>query len=429
MKTVEKFGFTIKKNRIKVLGLIISLILVFLLLTAGGQNDSLAGKASVKIRFSSFQTGDVERDWLNVQFPRYLREKGIEVEHVFIAHADTISTLMTWTAAGTAPDASMLSANYQNSLAAQGLLVDLDAHIRDKRPEFNKNRFFPKLMDVYKYNGIQYAFPSDYDLGLVWYNKDMFTKAGVPFPDANWTWEDYRRTAAALTSGTGPSKIFGSDGLPIQIALWQAGADYLSIDGTTCTINTPEAKRAYEFILGMIRDGYQLLPDESSVFADGRSAMHLGDGPWYAHYVLEEVDFNWDVAPHPKGAFKSTTGSGSSFAVLKSSKYVDEAFDFLDWFLNDEQQFIRAKQFAWFPPASTVLQYPGFYDVSVLGMTAAQKALVLSEAEYSRAAVVVARQNEISQIITRENSLIFTGEKSIDDGLATLEREITPLLR
>ena len=412
-----------------------SILLISLLFITGvalvfsGGGGQQTGAAANRIRFSSFQTGGVERDWMEVQFPRYLQETGIEVEHVFIAHADTISTLMTWTAAGTAPDASMLSANYQNSLAAQGLLVDLDAHIREKRPDYNTGRFFQNLLDVYKYRGVQYALPSDYDLGLAWYNRDMFLAAGVPFPRENWTWDEYRRAAAALTSGSGPTKIFGTDGMPIQHTLWQAGADYLSPDGSRVTINSPEARSAYEFILDMIRSGYRPLPGEPAGFPEGRSAMFLGNGPWYAHYVLADVEFNWDVAPLPMGMQKATTGHGSSFAVLRSSRNIDQAFDFIAWFLSDEQQFIRARQFAWFPPASTVLQYPGFDDVSVLGMTAAQKALVLREAEYSRAPVVVERQSEISQIITRVNSLIFTGETSINDGIATLEREITPLLR
>jgi multiple sugar transport system substrate-binding protein len=396
--------------------------------TAGSQGGT-SGSGRTKIRFSTFQTGDVEADWINVQFPRFLAEKGIEVEHVFINHTDTISTLMTWTAAGTAPDASMLSANYQNALAAQGLLVDLDKYVAEKRPDYDMGRFFPKLMDAYKYKGIQYAFPSDYDLGLTYYNKDMFDAAGVPYPGNDWTWEDYRNTAAALTSGEGPTKIYGTDGTPLEHTIWQAGGDYYSPDGLTCTINSPEVKRAYEFILSLIRAGYAPVPGDGGGFAEGHAAMNLGLGPWYAYYSLADVDFNWDIAPMPKGIQKVTTGYGSSFAVLSGSRHIDEAFEFLTWFLSDEQQFIRAKQFSWFPPASTVLQYPGFDDVSVLGMTARQKALVLSEANFSRAPIVVSRQNEISQIMTRENSLVWAGEKSIDDALRTMEREIAPLLR
>jgi multiple sugar transport system substrate-binding protein len=402
--------------------LILGASLVF---AAGGGQQS----GATKIRFSTFQTGDVEKDWIETQFPRYLKEKGIEVEHVYIAHADTISTLMTWTAAGTAPDASMLSANYQNALAAQGILLDLDKYIAENRPNYDIKRFFPRLLEPYKYKGVQYAFPSDYDLGLTWYNKDMFDAKGVPYPTNNWTWEDYRRTAAALTSGEGPEKIYGTDETPLDATLWQAGGDYFSPDGLTSTFNTPAVKKAYEFILSLIRAGYAPIPGEGGGLADGRAAMSLGNGPWYAHYVLADVDFNWDVAPLPRDARKATTGYGSSFAVLARSPHVAEAFDFITWFLSDEQQFIRAKQFSWFPPASTVMNFPGFQDVSVLAMNARQKALVLSEAEYSRAPIVVARQSEITQIMNRENTLVWIGEKSIDDALRTMDQEIAPLLR
>lgn len=382
-----------------------------------------------KIKFSSYQTGTIEEDWVNVQLPRFKEETGIEVEHVFVAHTDTISTLMTWTAAGTAPDCAMLSANYQNALAAQGLLVDLTAYTADKRPDYDMSRFFPKLLDAYKYKGAQYALPSDMDLGLTWYNKDMFDAAGVSYPTDGWTWADFRAAAEKLTVGEGPEKVFGTEMPPVQHFLWQAGADYVSADGTTCTINTPEAKKAYEFLYGLIEDGLAPRPGSEGVGLNaGRAAMDMGDGAWYAYYMLNDVEFNWDVAPMPQDVEKATTAYGSSFAVLNSSQNVDAAFEFITWFLSDEQQFLRAKQFSWFPPASTVLEYPGFEDDSVLSMTAAQKQLVLSEAEYGRAPVVVAKQSEMTQIISREESLIWSGEKTIDDALATMEQEITPLL-
>ncbi|NLG26124.1 MAG: sugar ABC transporter substrate-binding protein [Clostridiales bacterium] len=385
--------------------------------------------AGTKIRFSSYQTGPVEEDWISVQFPRFLEETGIEVEHVYIAHTDTISTLMTWSAAGLAPDCSMLSANYANSLASNDLLIDLDAYVAEKRPDYDLTRFFPKLMNAYKYQGVQYALPSDMDLGLTWYNKDMFDTAGVAYPAANWTWDEYKAAAQALTQGEGPEKVFGTEIPPIQHLLWQAGADYLSEDGTACTINTPAAKSAYQLVLDLINGGYAPRPGSEGVgLSSGRAAIAMGNGPWYAFYVLNDVEFAWDVAPMPQNAEKATTAYGSSFGILKSSANVDAAFEFIAWFLSDEQQFIRADKFSWFPPASTVLEYPGFNEDSVLNMTAAQKALVLAEAEYGRAPVVVARQSEVRQIIDREESLIWSGEKSIDDALATMEQEISPLL-
>lgn len=385
--------------------------------------------AGTKITFASFQTGDVEKDWIEVQFKKFQEETGIEVEHVYIEHGDTISTLMTWMAGDMAPDCCMISAKYENALAAKGLLLDMGGYIAEKMPEYDITRFFPNLLEAYQYEGIQYALPSDLDLAVCWYNKDMFDAAGVAYPVTGWTWEDYRATAEALTSGAGPEKVYGSSMPSVQMTLWQAGADYISADGKTCTINTPEAKKAYELILGMINDGIVPAPGSEGVgFDAGRCAMMPDCGAWYAHYNLSAVDFNWDIVPLPVGDYAATAAYGSTFAVLKNSKNVDAAMEFLTWFLTDEQQFIRAKQFAWCPPAQTVLEYPGFEDATVLGMTADQKAMMLAENVNGRAPVVVSNQNEINQIISREESLIWAGEKSIDDALATMEAEITPLL-
>lgn len=385
--------------------------------------------AGTKITFASFQTGDVEEDWVNVQFPAFLEETGIEVEHVFINHADTISTLMTWMAGDMAPDACMISANYENALAAKGMLLDLGAYLAENKPDYDLSRFYPNLLEAYQYDGKQYALPSDLDLAVCWYNKDMFDAAGVAYPQSGWTWEEFRETAEALTSGAGPEKIYGTSMPSIMTTLWQAGADYISADGKTCTINTPEAKKAYEFILGMIQDGICPAPGSEGVgFDSGRCAMSPVNGAWYAHYNLSDVDFEWDIVPLPVGDYAKTAAYGSTFAVLSGSDNIDAAVEFITWFLSDEQQFIRAKQFAWCPPAMTVLEYPGFEDESVLCLTQAQKEMMLAENVNGRAPVVVANQNEINQIIEREESLIWAGEKSIDDALATMEAEITPLL-
>lgn len=385
--------------------------------------------SGTKISFASFQTGDVEKDWLEVQFPKFYEETGIEVEHVFINSEDTISTLMTWMAGDMAPDCCMISANYENSLAAKGLLLDIGSYLAEKKPDYDITRFYPNLLEAYQYKGIQYALPSDLDLSVCWYNKDMFDAAGIAYPVTGWTWEDYRTTAQALTSGAGPEKIYGSAMPSIQIMLWQAGADYLSADGKTCTINTPEAKKAYEFVLGMIQEGIVPAPGSEGVgFDSGRCAMTPVNGAWYAHYNLSAVDFKWDIVPLPVGDYAATAAYGSTFAVLQGSENIDAAVEFITWFLSDEQQFIRAKQFAWCPPARTVLEFPGFAEESVLCMTQAQKEMMLAENVNGRAPVVVNNQNEIKQIIDREESLIWSGEKSIDDALATMEEEITPLL-
>jgi multiple sugar transport system substrate-binding protein len=410
----------------------LSILLIGVTLLVFAYSQAIAApKATLK--FSSFQSGDVEKDWKENRFPDYEKETGVRVEHVFINHGDTISTLLTWIAGGTAPDAAMLSAQYQNALAAKGALVNLSELVARIDPTYDFSDFWPKLLDTYKYQEDIYALPSDLDLGLLWYNEELFDSAGVAYPDDTWTWDEYLAAAKKLTTGRGPGRIYGTAFPDYTFFLWQNGADILSSDGKEVVINSPEAIEAIQFLADLISK-HEVAPNPltagqtGDLFQMGKAAMTLGPGPWYAHYVLEDVDFKWNTAPLPRNKTKATLAWGSSFGILSSSENKEEAWEFIKWFLSPEQQFIRAKQFAWFPPGATALQMPGFESVSVMGMTAEQKELVMREVEFGRSVIVVENQNRISEIINRELSLVWAGEKSPEEAVTIIAKEVQPLL-
>ena len=341
-------------------------------------------EGDVKIKFASFQTGDVAEDWETVQFPKYLEETGVEVEHVFVNQDDTISTYLTWAAADQMPDTAMLSALYLNSLVAKGMVLNLSEYTAEKSPDYNFDRYLPKLMDAYKYEDNIYALPSDLDLGLMWYNKDIFDNAGVAYPNENWTWEDLKKNAELLTSGEGPEKIFGVWLGGYQTYLWQNGTDILSEDKKSSLFNTPEVKDTINYMMDMVTAGVAINPSSKEpLFQNGKAAMSLGSGPWFAHYEMENVDFNWGVTALPKGKEKATTCYGSTFAVFEGSKNVDASVDFLTWFLSDEQQLDSAEKFYWFPPTQSCIENDTFMSTdSIMGMTKEQKELVLAETAF-----------------------------------------------
>jgi multiple sugar transport system substrate-binding protein len=424
------------------------IVLSLLIVTAcgGGKDDSNNQTGSnsgndnqpaqtTKIKFSSFQSGDVAKDWEEERFPAFMEKTGISVEHVYIKSTETIPQLLMLNASNAMPDAGMLSAYYQRALAAKGLLVNLTEFIAEHDPSFDLDRFFPKLVDAYRYNGDIYALPSDLDLGLLYYNKEIFDEAGLPYPDETWTWDDYLNAAKQLTKGEGPGKVYGTEfpDYP-QVFLWQNGADVLSEDGKTITIDSPEAIEAITFISDLVnKHGVAPKPGTAGEGEDrfqmGKAAMRLGYGPWYAYYGLRDVQFEWGIAPLPKGKQKSTTAYGSSFAIFEASKNKEAAWEFIKWFLSDEQQLIRAQKFSWFPPSSSVVQMPEFEDESVLSMTKEQKQLVMDETKYGRAPIVVEKQNELDQIINRELSLVWNGEKKPEDAVKVIKEEGQPLLQ
>src|SRR5690242_19720243 len=67
-----------------------------------------------------------------------------------------------------------------------GLLKDITADLDANNGEW-RNTFAPGALGVYSYQGKNYGVP--WDMGMVgfWYNKDLFQKAGIDTPPANWT--------------------------------------------------------------------------------------------------------------------------------------------------------------------------------------------------------------------------------------------------
>lgn len=395
--------------------------------SGGGTNSSSKAKT---IKFASFQTDTIAEDWETVQFPAYEEETGVKVEHVFVNHTDTLSTYMTWAASDSLPDAAMLSADYLNSLVTKGMILNLSDYTEANGIDYDFDRYFPNLLNAYKYEGDVYALPSDMDINMLYYNKDIFDEAGVAYPTNDWTWEDLRENAKALTSGEGPNKIYGVNWGNYIPFLWQNETNTISEDGTECLLNTPAAIETFDFLASMLHeDESAVMPGtDEPMFDNGKCAMTYS-GPWYAYYNLAEVDFEWGIAAVPAGKVKATSCYGSTFAVFEASPNQKEAVDFLTWFLSDEQQLDRAEKFCWFPPASSVVEAGNFMDDdSIMGLTKEQKELIMSETECGDAPIVVENQNEINQILDRELTLLWAGEKSVEDALNTAAEEIAPLL-
>ena len=61
-----------------------------------------------------------------------------------------------------------------------------------------------------RWTGSNYTLPFRKDWYMLFYNKDLFDKAGVAYPSADMTWDEYEELAKQMTSGEGSSKVYGT---------------------------------------------------------------------------------------------------------------------------------------------------------------------------------------------------------------------------
>ena len=231
-------------------------------------------------------------------------------------------------ASNTAPDVVFLNNQYLPVYANAGKLEDLtDYNLVDQN-------FYPKAVEAMSRNGKIYAVPRDISNLVIFYNKDIFDKNNLHYPDETTTFNDFLTLAKAATDHE--KGIFGisfeEDPLFYLPYLMSEGGGLLSDDGKTEILNTPESQNGLNFYADL-RNKYHVAPMQSEsasatmaqMFLQGKLAMHLS-GRWLVPKYRESADFDWDVAHFPKGTKGSIVPlDASGWAISADSKHKEEA--------------------------------------------------------------------------------------------------------
>lgn len=209
-----------------------------------------------------------------------------------------------------------------------------------------------------KYDDHIYGLPYRTSKWVLYYNKDLFDKAGVPYPDGTWTWDQYEEAAKKLTSGSGQNKAYGSMSYQSDNTWWRVLAN---IEGANNPLNPeelPKFKQVLEYYYNLTyTDGAQqpfgeLVGNAGADFA-GRflqgSAAMMWNGDWAVQMLNDAIQqkgvkLNYDVAPLPhwKDSEPATTGSFAAVMVNKQTSHMDEAKKLTEFIASEEAAKIMA---------------------------------------------------------------------------------------
>src|SRR5262249_54609660 len=142
---------------------------------------------------------------------------GVRIQFIKTNEGRKVETMIS---GGDAPDIINVGMDRLHYFVQAGVLRDLGPFMAS--PDLADLRsFFPATMAPFRQGEHVYAIPWGYVPFILFYNKNLFDKYGVPYPDDRWTWEDYRRAAIRLThdlDGDGIVDEFGA-----SFAQWQDG--------------------------------------------------------------------------------------------------------------------------------------------------------------------------------------------------------------
>ncbi|MDD3920095.1 MAG: sugar ABC transporter substrate-binding protein [Eubacteriales bacterium] len=333
--------------------------------------EAPAAEEKVKVTYSFWGTPDEAATVQEVANKFNGLQDRIEVEVMAIPNETYVTKLNTMATANELPDCGIMSEAGVLQFAEQGLLADISTM-------YGEGDSKPLDCVTFKYQGAPVAYSAANEVLLLYYNKDMFDKAGVAYPptgaDNAWTWDEFVSVAKQLTfdangktpndAGFDPNNIvqYGCmvENLTWQLEVWcrSNGSGFYNADGSAVTVNEAAAAEAIQKVAdlylvdhvaplstGMTDDGLQ-----RSIIA-GTCAMATG-GAWNVGTCLSSArdeGLNYGVAVLPFMKNKVTICTGGPNVVFSQSKHPAEAMEFIKWYLQEENSWSLIESGIWMP--------------------------------------------------------------------------------
>jgi len=242
-------------------------------------------------------------------------EYGIKVQHT--AQPEYLQRLNTSAAAKKLPTMTVIRASDIATMSARNILKPMSDEAMGAIVEGDISGDFPEqVWNAGEYKGQRYAFPLDVHPLVMYYNKDLFKKAGIPEPGAEpMTKEEFESAVQKLhqgdTMGWAIGTLFSSDTL-WQTMFWQMGGNLVNEDGTQATYNTPEGVEALNYVKEMKNKYSPKISGtgdpEVIAFQQGKVGI-VFHGPWHISN-LEKLPFT-GFAPVPQLGEKYAVWGGS----------------------------------------------------------------------------------------------------------------------
>jgi multiple sugar transport system substrate-binding protein len=198
---------------------------------------------------------------------------------------DKIKTEMS---ANNEPDAMYVSTALMNFAAPNGRLLDLKPLM--SKWDVSADEFIPTLMTPWQLSGKQYALPKDFGDLVLFYNKSMFSAAGLATPTS---WDDIKTDAKALTKGGVKGLSLPADAARFDAFLFGYGGQVLSSDKSKAVFNDQKSQDALSFYSSFqLQDKSSDLPDKlgatwpGDAFGKQKAAMVI-EGGWLIPYMKD----------------------------------------------------------------------------------------------------------------------------------------------
>lgn len=429
-----------KKIMKRVLGVTMAAAMTATMLTgcSGGTTASGAGsgKASgtaagekTKIEFWTISLQPTFTNFFNDLIKKYEKANpNVTVNWVDLPYESIQQKLVTATAGGTSPDVVNLNTQMTLTLAGKKALVDLEKEASAEQ----RGIYIKSLYDSTRIGDSAYAFPWYASPNIMFYNKDLFSKAGIKdvpkeyqkaFDDAKTMKE---KTGAYLYN---PPEFFN--------LLFEEGIPVLKSDNSAAAFNTDDTAKLINNFKTVTDKGY--LPktnwgnwdNELKLFETQKLAIVSSSGSSLTRIKDEAPDIykKIGVAEPLTGSKDLSRNALMNLVVPAKSKNHEEAIKFAAYITNDESQLAFCKQTAIFPSTTKASEDSYFTsDTSTLEGQARNISAKVSKTseDYS---LGVEGQGDIQDAVNKIYEATITSGQDVSAALKNAETKVNSLLK
>ncbi len=368
------------------------------------------------------------------------KNPGVKIELVDLGGSDYQTVLATQlTGSGSDFDvATIKDVPGYTTLVNKGVLEPLDSYIEKDGVDLSG---YKGLTDQVKVDDKLYELPFRSDFWVLFYNKDVFDKAGVAYPTNDMTFEQYDKMARALTNTEPGQEVYGA-----HYHTWRSAVQLFGIlDGKNTIIDGKYEflKPYYEMVLSEQEDGvcqdYATLKTSNlhytGAFSQGNVAT-MNMGTWFISTLIEKIGSgeytdctNWGIVkyPHAEGVEPgSTLATITALSIPTSAPHKDQAWDFIKFVCGEEGAEVLAS-------TGTI---PAIMTDDIANMVSATAGFPADEG--SKEALQTAslylempvnpHSSEIETVLNEAHDNIMTGNMTIDEGIADMNEKVTAIL-
>lgn len=323
------------------IGLVVAVAVVALVVAGAGRGSGGGPQAGVL----DFQVeGDAEElAAYRALVAAYERKTGERVRMIEVGDRKAmLAKLSTAFGGGRPPDVFLLNHRYVGGYVSRGVLDPVGPRL-EASDALSPDDYFPLPRAAFTdTDGTLACLPQNTSSLVVYYNAELFERAGLPRPRADWSYAEFLAAARRLTRG----EVDGVGVEPTVIRsapfVWSAGGELVDDEAapTRFTYDTPEARRGLEALLAT--SPYAPSANEAASqpleerFVAGRLAMFLSSRVEVP--TLRTIDdFEWDVAGFPTIERPATVLHSDGFCLPRGGD-TDRAWRFVEFAAGPEGQ-------------------------------------------------------------------------------------------